>query len=147
MRTKSPTMAAIAAIKVGKRHRKDHGDIAGLAASMNEIGLLHPPVVTPDRKLIAGERRLRAARLLGWKTIPVTVVDLDAVVRGEFAENANRKDFTLSEAVAIKRRLEPIERAAAKQRMLAGKPSGKFPKGRALDKVARVVWQGPQDYR
>jgi hypothetical protein len=43
-------------------------------------------------------------------------VDIDAIVRGEFAENAHRKDFTLSETVAIKRALEPIERAAAKQR-------------------------------
>ncbi len=96
---KSRSTMTIAAIKVGRRHRKDLGDIAGLAASMDEIGLLHPPVVTPDRKLIAGERRLHAAKRLGWKTIPVTVVDLDAVVRGEFAENAHRKDFTVSEAV------------------------------------------------
>src|SRR5262249_1137039 len=52
---------------------------------------------------------------------------------------AVRKDFTLSEAVAIKRALEPLEKVAAKERMLAGRPSGKFPKGRALDKVAKVV--------
>ena len=59
-------------------------------------------------------------------------------MRGEYAENMHRKDFTLSEAVAIKRALEPLEREQA-QRMLAGKPLGKFPKGRALDHVARVV--------
>ena len=56
-----------------------------------EIGLLHPIVIRPDGKLIAGERRLRAAKLLGWTEIPVTVVDLDDVVRGEFAENASAK--------------------------------------------------------
>jgi hypothetical protein len=49
-----------------------------------------------------------------------------------------RKDLTLSEAVAIKRALETIERAAAKER-LAGKPSGKLPKGRATDKAARAT--------
>jgi ParB family chromosome partitioning protein len=49
------------------------GDIAALAASMKVLGLLHPIVVTPDGLLVCGERRLRAARLLGWKTIPVTV--------------------------------------------------------------------------
>lgn len=65
--------AAIAAIKVGKRHRRDLGDIDLLAASMANIGLLHPIVVTPDGLLICGERRLRAAKLLGWTTIPVTV--------------------------------------------------------------------------
>ena len=95
------------------------GDIASLANSMGELGLLQPVVVRPDGILIAGERRLRAAERLGWETIPVTVVDLDEIARGEFAENAVRKDFTLSEAVAIKRALEPLEKAAAKERMLA----------------------------
>ena len=66
---------------------------------------------------------------------------MDAIVHGEFAENTFRKNFTLSEAVAIKRALEPIEKAEAKERMLAGKPLEKFSKGngRALDKVAKVV--------
>jgi ParB/RepB/Spo0J family partition protein len=87
--------------------------LSSLASSVDEIGLLHPIVVRSDGTLIAGERRLRAAQQLGWKTIPVTVVNLEAVARGEYAENAHRKDFTLSEAVAIKRALEPAERAAA----------------------------------
>jgi N6-adenosine-specific RNA methylase IME4 len=128
----------VAAIVVGERHRQDMGDVAGLAAIMAELGLLHPIVVTSAGALIA-ERRLRAAEQLGWRDIPVTIVDLEHIARGEFAENAVRKDFTLSEAVAIKRALEPLERVKAKERMLAGKPSGKFPRGRALDNVARVV--------
>ena len=103
---------AIADIRIGPRHRKDMDDIDGLAASMAEHGLLHPVVVTPNGELIAGERRLRAAESLGWGQIPVTVVDLDSIVHGEYAENAHRKDFTLSEAVAIKRALEPLEKAA-----------------------------------
>jgi N6-adenosine-specific RNA methylase IME4 len=118
------------------------GDIAGLAASMAdpELGLLQAIGVTPDGTLIWGERRLRAAQMLGWAEIPVTVVDLAEVVRGEYAENAYHKPFTLSEAVAIKRELEPIERAAAKERMLAGKPPEKFSEGgNALDKVAAAV--------
>ena len=41
-------------------------------------------------------------------------------MRGEFAENAIRKDFLPSEAVAIKRALEPVEKAAAKERMAEG---------------------------
>ena len=129
----------IGGIVVGERHRRDMGDIAALAASMRELGLLQPVVVRPDGRLIAGQRRLQAAKLLGWTEIPITVVDLAAVVRGEFAENAVRKDFTLSEAVAIKRALEPLEKVAAQQRMRVGKPSGNFPKGRALDNVAKVV--------
>jgi N6-adenosine-specific RNA methylase IME4 len=136
---------AIEAIKIGKRHRKDMGDIAGLAASMaSEVGLLHPVVITPDGELIAGERRLRAGESLGWTEIPVTVIDLKEVVRGEYAENAYHKPFTLSEAVAIKHALEPLEKAAAKERQgtRTDKHPGKLPtssKGRAADKAAKAT--------
>jgi len=141
------TTRKISDIVVGTRHRKDMGDIAGLAASMAELGLLHPIVVRPDGVLVAGERRLRAAKLLGWEKIRVTAVDLEAVARGELAENEVRKDFTLSEAVAIKRALEPLEKVAAKERQAArgGKgriASGKLPTaitGRAADKAAKAT--------
>src|SRR5580765_8150257 len=72
----------VEAIRVGHRHRKDMGDLEGLATSISEVGLLQPIVVRPDGMLIAGKRRLRAAARLGWTDIPVTVVNLDAVVRG-----------------------------------------------------------------
>ena len=102
---------------------------------------------TPAGTLVAGERRLRAAEQLGWGEIPVTVVDLDQIARGEYAENTFRKDFTLSEAVAIKRALDPIEREAAKERQReggrrGGKGSGKLPeasKGNAADKAAQAT--------
>jgi ParB/RepB/Spo0J family partition protein len=112
----SATTLPLAAIRVGARHRREFGNLDSLARSIADIGLLHPVVVTPNGFLIAGERRLRAAAQLGWSEIPITEIDLDAVVRGEFAENTERKDFTLSEAVAIKRALEPRERDAAKER-------------------------------
>ena len=60
-------------IRVGKRHRKDMGDLEALAANMDALGLLHPVVVAPDGLLLSGERRVAAAKLLGWKTIPVTI--------------------------------------------------------------------------
>src|SRR5262245_50708665 len=91
----------IANIRIGKRHRKDLGDIDALARSMAQIGLLHPVVVRPDSALIAGERRIEAFKRLGWTEIPVTVLDLDRVERGEYAENEFRKAFTPSEMVAI----------------------------------------------
>ena len=166
-RTPPANLLDIAKIKVGVRHRRDMGDLAGLSASIAEIGLLHPVVVTPDRKLIAGERRLKACTELGWKTIPVNVVDLDEIMRGERDENFVRKDFTPSEAVAIRDALLPKIAADAKARQLAGKgadgsggrgkkkPSGKLPGGltesrdkaaaftgiaaRTLDKAAAIV--------
>jgi N6-adenosine-specific RNA methylase IME4 len=145
----TPTSLPIDSIIVGPRHRRDLGDIAALAESIAEVGLLQPIAVTFDGHLIAGERRLRAVRLLGWKTIPYTPIpiNLDQIVRGEFAENACRKDFTLSEAVAIKRALEPLEKAAAKERQreggrAGGKASGNLPQastGRAADKAAKAT--------
>ncbi len=103
-------------IRVRSRYRKNLGDIASLSANIKELGLLHPIVIRPDGRLIAGERRLAACKKLGWKTIPVTVIDLKEVVRGEFAENAFRKDFLPSEIDAIRRAIEPLERKAAKER-------------------------------
>jgi len=106
----------ITKIKVRNRYRKNLGDIGSLAASIKELGLLHPIVIRPDGRLIAGERRLAACKKLGWKTVPVTSVNLKEVVKGEFAENAFRKNFLPSEIDAIRRALEPYERAAAKER-------------------------------
>lgn len=131
-------------IKIGARHRKAMGDIKALAASINAVGLLHPVVLTPNGQLIAGERRLEACKVLGWTDIPVTVVSLDDIVRGEFAENMDRKSFTPTEEVAIWRALEPKQKKAAKKRQgsRTDKHPGKFPEstmGEARDKVAVFV--------
>lgn len=147
-------------IKPGKRFRKDLGDVASLARSIDERGaLLHPVVITPANTLIAGERRMAAWKLCalsqqGKLPIPVTIVDIDAIVAGERDENAERKDFTPSEMVAIKKALEPLERRRAKERQAhgmtaPGKPSGPTmfgtpekpaaDTGRAADKVAAAT--------
>lgn len=52
-------------IRVGARHRKGVGDLEELAASISEVGLLHPPVVTSAGVLVAGARRLEACKRLG----------------------------------------------------------------------------------
>jgi N6-adenosine-specific RNA methylase IME4 len=130
------TAMPIASIKVGKRHRRDLGDVDALAGSIADVGLLHPIVVTPDGTLIAGERRLRACESLGWASAPIRVVELDQIARGELAENAIRKDFLPSEIDAIRRALEPIERAAAKKRMSEGGKGAKVSQpSRATDKI------------
>jgi hypothetical protein len=144
-RLMSATTISIDKIRVGSRHRKDLGDIAAFAANIAEIGgLLHPIVIRPDGTLIAGERRLAACKLLGWAEVPVTIVDMEQIARGGFSENAYRKDFLPSEIDAIRRHLEPIERAAAKERQRAhggtapGKHSGKISTsdaGKTRDKI------------
>jgi ParB/RepB/Spo0J family partition protein len=125
----------IGKIKVRNRYRKSLGDVASLAASIKELGLLHPIVGRPDGRLIAGERRLAACKRLGWKSVPVTYVDLKEVVRGEFAENAFRKDFLPSEIEAIRRAIEPYERAAAKERQR--KHAGTAPGRKHSGKLSR----------
>jgi ParB family chromosome partitioning protein len=58
----------------------DGGAAPHLAADRGDdpadVGLLHPIVVTSRGHLFAGARRLEACRLLGWKKIPVTVLEL-----------------------------------------------------------------------
>ena len=109
---------SVSEIKIGKRARADLGDLDALAVDINEIGLLQPVVVSRERVLIAGERRIEA-----WKRskhakrpIPVHVVDLAAIARGEWSENVQRKSFTPSEAVALARLVEPILRAEGRRR-------------------------------
>jgi hypothetical protein len=75
-------------IVVGTRHRRDLGDIETLAQSIDQVGLLHLPVVDQDGRLIAGARRLKALEKLGKAETAVRIIDLNEIVRGEFAENA-----------------------------------------------------------
>ena len=70
------TALPLHAIKIGSRFRQDNGDIAALARSIADIGLLHPIVVTQHGHLLAGRRRLEACRSLGWETIPITVMEV-----------------------------------------------------------------------
>jgi N6-adenosine-specific RNA methylase IME4 len=131
----------IKGIRIRNRFRKNLGDIDSLAESIKAVGLLHPIVVRPDGRLIAGERRLEACKQLGWTKVPVTCVDLERVVLGEFAENAYRQNFLPSEIDAIRRAIEPLEQAAAKQRQrLHGEtaPGRKKHSGQISQSVGRV---------
>jgi ParB family chromosome partitioning protein len=67
----------IADIKIGTRIRKDMGNIAGLAESIEDLGLLNPVTVDENGLLLAGARRLAACKRLGWQKIPVNIVRCD----------------------------------------------------------------------
>lgn len=121
-------------VKIGSRTRKELGDIDSLAKSIEEIGLLHPIVVTPDMQLVVGRRRIEAYKRLKRKAIPAIVADnqVDVMVRllAESDENTCRKDFTPSESVAIGKHVAKLERPRAIKRQeestsKAGKASGK----------------------
>jgi len=88
-------------IIVRKRIRRDLGNLQELAESLEKHGLINPIVITQEKVLIAGERRLESAKLLGWETIPVRIIenpDRIAEVEIEIDENIHRKDFTTDEA-------------------------------------------------
>lgn len=106
----------VASIIVSNRFRKEPGDIQALAENIHEIGLLHPIAVTPDGRLIAGARRLMAFKYFGRTDIPVHVVDLDEIVRGEFAENVHRKSFLPSELDAVGQEISKLEAERARAR-------------------------------
>lgn len=141
----SEAIVPIADIEVGERFRKEMGDLDALAASIDRVGLLHAVVVavgpTGRLRLVAGERRLRACRALGWERIPVRVLPrIDDLLAAERDENEVREPFRPSEAAAIAAALMPAAKAAARERMSeAGKGGGIPHPSRAADDVARAV--------
>ena len=93
------------------RHHWDDADLEDLAASIREHGVLQPVLVTETfdgYQLIAGERRVRAARLAGLDRIPALVRQLADQDQLEVAlvENVQRSD------------LDPIDEALAYRRLI-----------------------------
>ncbi len=92
------------------RKRFDFDELENLAQSIRENGILQPITVrrTEDKKfeLIAGERRLRAARLVGLVKIPAIVIDMQQKESALFAiiENLQRQSLGFfEEAEAIEK--------------------------------------------
>lgn len=138
-------------IKVENRIRKDFGNITELAEDIKQNGLINPPVVIAESDgtftLLAGERRLRAMRSLGYKQVEVRTwgsLNDEQKLNIEISENEVRKDFSKSERIEYARRLEKIETLKAKERQMSGKSnlSEKFPEGRTSDIVADKVGIG-----
>ena len=122
---------------VRDRIRKDYGDIKELADDIRENGLINPPVVNKEYELLAGERRLKACKSLGWEKIPVTMMDTrdaEHELNIEISENDVRKGFSKAERADYMKRLLRIEQTKAKIRQTLGEkvPGG----GRAKDKAA-----------
>src|ERR1700690_3438222 len=100
----SPSIEALPLEKIytsPPQMRKDFDPMAlrDLARSMREEGLIQPITVRKMGEafeLVVGERRLRAAQILGWKAIEARVIEIsdeDAAVKG-LIENLQRSDLT-----------------------------------------------------
>ena len=108
-------------IKVTKRIRKEKEDINALAESMKRFGQISPIVITKKNVLIAGERRLEAARSLGWRTINVVIAEIpDEVTQLEYEleENIQRRDFTSEEIEEASRRINKLQNPSLWQRFI-----------------------------
>lgn len=78
------------------RQRRELTDIDELAESMQRLGLIQPVVLDRSNNLIAGERRVTAAKQLGWTHIDVRYFDeLDSLTAKaiELEENIKRKSL------------------------------------------------------
>ena len=90
----------------------DEDQLTELTLSIKEVGLLQPPVVRSigngKYQLIMGERRFRAAKLAGLKSIPVIIRQTtdDQLLREALIENIHRSQ------------LNPLEEGAAYQQLL-----------------------------
>ncbi|MBX3115917.1 MAG: ParB/RepB/Spo0J family partition protein [Microbacteriaceae bacterium] len=98
------------------RQEFDQEKLEELKVSIREVGVLQPIVVRqvegagkPKYELVMGERRLRASKALGLKTIPAVVKNTadDEMLRDALLENLHRAD------------LNPLEEASAYQQLLA----------------------------
>ena len=99
-------LAAVSPNPHQPRRQFDEAGLSELAASLKSNGVIQPIIVrrVGDRfELVAGERRLRAAKLANMPTIPAIVRELDSFTQAQMAlvENIHRED------------LNPMERAAA----------------------------------
>ncbi len=84
-------------------------ELAELAESLKNNGLVQPPTVRKNAagkyELVAGERRLRAALLAGWKKIRVTLIEADDLTAAAMTttENLQREDLNpIEEAVSYR---------------------------------------------
>lgn len=110
------TEVPVAAVRPNPRQPRLHFDeesLAGLTASISELGVLQPILVRTAEdggyELIAGERRWRASKRAGLQTIPVVVRDADtdaSLLEQALVENLHRAD------------LNPLEEAAAYQQLI-----------------------------
>ena len=111
----------IESLKVKKRVRQDMGDITALAESMKRYGQISPIVINSDKVLIAGGRRLEAARSLGWSSISAVVAEINdelTMLEYEREENVQRMNFSPSEETAAVEKLQELRNPPLFRRIL-----------------------------
>jgi len=111
----------IADIIVKKRIRKDMGDIEALAESFKCYGQITPIIINKKNVLIAGGRRLEAAKLLGWQSINAVILDKTGELEQlelELEENKYRKDFNETEAAEAAQKIYRLKNPSFFRRVI-----------------------------
>jgi ParB family transcriptional regulator, chromosome partitioning protein len=108
-------------ISIGKRIRKDLGNLDPLMESLRLHGLMNPVLINYDNELIAGHRRLESARKLGWQSIEVRIVDASdeiVMMELEIEENLHRRNLAADELADAYNRLERLKNPSLFRRIL-----------------------------
>lgn len=111
----------ISEIKIKRRVRKDLGDLEPLKDSLRRYGLLNPVTIDSQYNLIAGERRLAAAKAIGWTSINAVIINNVSPLTKlelEIEENNQRKEFTDAELLEGYKRLEKLRNPNFFRRLL-----------------------------
>jgi ParB/RepB/Spo0J family partition protein len=129
------------------RQRKEFSDIQGMMDSLKRFGQIQPIVVVkaPEKgddwfRLIAGERRTRAAIMLGWKSIPYVLKEhLDPILQKEIEleENVRRSNLTMMEEANALLEIDDLKRK------IHGETGGSSSteQGWSIEKTAQLVNQ------
>ena len=113
-------LVSIKDIKVKRRVRKDLGNLENLKDSLRRYGLLNPITLNSKYQLIAGERRLEAAKAIGWTSINANIIDnLTPLsqLEMELEENNQRKEFTDEELLEGYKRLAALRNPSPLRRL------------------------------
>ncbi len=118
----------ISDIKIGKRFRKELGDLKFLADTIEEHELLQPIGVHPKSNLLLfGLRRLEAFKKLGRTTIDAVMTTCE---RAELIENSARKDLEIEEQLKLAEAIYKNEKSQGKRTdLLVNAGSQDKPKG------------------
>jgi ParB family chromosome partitioning protein len=124
----------------------DEERIRELADSIREQGLIQPLVVTELKggryELVAGERRLRAARMLGLSEIPVVIKDVDeaGLLTLALIENVQREDLgPIEEAQALKGLIDQFDCSQEEVAKKVGKSRSHVANSLRLLKLPQVI--------
>jgi hypothetical protein len=124
-------------------------DPADLVESVRVHGILEPIVISSERRVLSGHRRLAAARALGLQIVPVRVLEVPDEVQAIVHFNRQRRKTCQQIArecevllpglkrAADARREEGRRRGAQNQR--DGRKSPRGPKRRVLDDLAQII--------